>query len=70
MSGGTCGTAGIYCRWCLREGDCVEGVQGGQSSSDSPGSLGKSIEDNADTRGGAGSFINSTLNSLYIAAEG
>ena len=48
-SGGTCGTAIIYCRWCLQGGDCVEGVQGGQSSSETAASRGKSIEDHAGT---------------------
>ena len=56
--------------WCLGGGNSVEGVQGVQSTSETAASLGKSIEDNASTGGGAGSFVNSTPNSVYFAAEG
>ena len=52
-----------------RGGNSVE-VQGGQATTATAASLGKSIEDNAGTGGGGGSFVYSTANVLYIAAGG
>ena len=52
-----------------RGGDSVE-VRGGQSTNLTAAQLGLSVEDNAGTGGGGGSFVYTTSNVLLLAAEG
>ena len=52
-----------------RGGDSVE-VYGGQNTTSTAASLGKSVEDNAGTGGGGGSFVYTASNVLLLAAGG